>query len=549
MKPETTFVLENAAWPALLVESPGIIRRTNSAALSAFGARVQGGNCPLASIWSDANTFSPEEYLLSAFDNEATLTELQLRSKSGFTDSFQTYICPVERSGHRYFVLQFVKDSAPKPKPKPVAQPTPVPASPPPVQAVASLPVLPPEPEKLPAVSPMSEAPVIRSMGDLGAETSSEGGTVHKQKVDSALQLTRTVALDFNNALTSILGHTSLVLSKMEAGHPWRNSLLEVEKAASKAAEIAHDLAEFSRQEKTTTNHTEGNLNELLRRAVELLKSSAPKNIEWKLHLESKLCAARFDEAKMQQALVKILENAVEAVGEAGRIVVLSRNRELEEPLVDGTAKLAAGSYVCIEVSDSGPGIAPELLPRIFEPFYTTKAGHRGLGLPWVYGIISNNGGSVAVISQPGKGMSVRLYLPATRKIIRDKQYRDDELRGDSTVLIVDDEDLLLTMGQMILSSYGYTVLTANNGQKALELARNADRPIHLVITDLVMPGMSGRELIEHLKATLPSVPIIRMTGYTHPGSKIPDDYLQKPFTSQVLLSKVKEILNDDLSS
>lgn len=543
MKPEVTFVLENAAWPALLVESPGVIRRANRAAVNTFGARVKSGACPLASIWSDANAIPPEEFLLRAFDPDTAMTDLQVRVKSGLTDGFLAQVCPVEREGHRYFAIQFLKahGGVPAPaRPAPATQAArePVHADSPP--ATPSAPVSAPVPE--PGSTP--EKTLMQSMAGLGAGLPPEASTTHKQKVDSALQLTRTVALDFNNALTSILGHTSLVLSKMEPGHPWRNSLLEVERAAGKAAEIAQDLAEYGRQEKSGQSHAEGNLNDLLRRSVELFKSSAPQGIEWKLHLESKLCAARFDEAKMQQAFVKLLENAVEAISGEGRVVVFSRNRHVEEPSTDGTAKLSPGWYVCVEISDTGCGIAPESLPRVFEPFYTTKAGHRGLGLALVYGIITNHGGTVAISSQPGAGATARVYLPAQQKIVKDKTYRDEDLRGTQTILIVDDEDLLLTMGQMILSSYGYRVLTANNGQKALDIVKNAESPIDLVLTDLIMPQMSGRELMEQLKRIAPGVPIICMTGYVRNAKGEDDFYLQKPFTSQGLLSKVKQVLS-----
>jgi two-component system, cell cycle sensor histidine kinase and response regulator CckA len=464
--------------------------------------------------------------------------------KSGMNQSFAAQICPVDRDGLRYFVLQlFSGEGSPAASPAGHApSPTPVPAAAPPAV---------PAPPPAPAVAPATPAPAIPAppappVTDLTATASppTEDATAHKKKLDSALQLTRSVALDFNNALTSILGHTSLVLSKMEPAHPWRNSLLEVEKAADKAAEISNALSEFSRQERDTRAHAEGNLNDLLRRAVELFKSSAPKDRDWKLHLEGKLFAARFDEAKLQQAILKILENASEAVAEGGRVTVLSRNREVTEPTTDGTTKLAVGSYVCAEVSDNGAGITPESLPRIFEPFFTTKTGHRGLGLAWVYGIITNHGGAVAVTSQPGSGTTFRIYLPAQKRIVKDRTYKDDELRGRETVLIVDDEDLLLTMGQMILSSYGYKVLTANDGQKALEIVQAGTERIDLVLTDLVMPNMSGRELIDHLKTAAPGVPIICMTGYTRSGRQETGYHLQKPFTSQSLLAKVKEVLS-----
>jgi CheY-like chemotaxis protein len=264
----------------------------------------------------------------------------------------------------------------------------------------------------------------------------------------------------------------------------------------------------------------------------------------WQLQLERKLFAAKFDEAKMQQALMKVIENAVQALRSNGRVTVQTRNIELTEPTQDRNARLAAGAYVCVEISDNGCGIEPVVLPRVFEPFFTTKRGnHRGLGLAWVYGIVTNHGGGVALSSQPGAGTSVRVYLPAERRIVRGNGFTVDDLTGGQTILMVDDEDLLLTMGQTILSAYGYRVLTANSGQQALDLlARNP--AVDLVITDLVMPAMSGRELIEHLRRLCPALRILCTSGYVWPaGQDHIGTYLQKPFTSQDLLLKVKQAL------
>jgi CheY-like chemotaxis protein len=231
-----------------------------------------------------------------------------------------------------------------------------------------------------------------------------------------------------------------------------------------------------------------------------------------------------------------------------GTITVHSKNLEVTEPIQDRNVKLAPGNYVAAEISDSGMGIPEEAMPRLFEPFFTTKGkDHRGLGLAYVYGIITNHGGGVAISSELNAGTSVRIYLPANKKIIK-QTFKEDELTGTETVLIVDDEDLLLTMGQMILSSFGYNVLTANSGQKALEILKKEGRPVDLIITDLVMPNMSGRELIEKLQEISASTRVICSSGYVRSGSgEDSDNYLQKPFTSQDLLRKVKQVLHPDL--
>jgi two-component system cell cycle sensor histidine kinase/response regulator CckA len=280
---------------------------------------------------------------------------------------------------------------------------------------------------------------------------------------------------------------------------------------------------------------------------VEVLQKSETQKIEWLQQLERKLFSVKYDEAKMQQAFVKILENAAQAISDIGRVSIQSRNLELIEPSQDRDLQLAAGTYVCVEISDNGCGITTEVLPRIFEPFFTTKkeGGHRGLGLAWVYGIVTNHGGGVSVSSQVNIGTSVRVYLPAEKKIARETAINPDNLTGIETILMVDDEDLLLTMGQTVLSAFGYKVLTANSGQKALEIISSGANQIDLVITDMVMPAMSGRELVDHLSRVAPHTRILCTSGYVRPSSdnNEANNYLQKPFTSQDLLVKVKQML------
>lgn len=483
-------MLDNAGWPALLVESAGTIRRANQAAITVFGSVVEGEHSLLSAIWNNENGSSAEEFLgREPSTSDAILLKFQV--KGGATVTFTTYVSSITRDEQKFFVFQLFKDMRPP----------------------------------------------------------AEASTVQKQKLDCALQLARSVALDFNNALTSILGHSSLVLSKMEPNHPWRSSLVEVEKSASKAGEIAHDLASFSRQEKEARAQIAGNLNALLQRVVDIFRTPERAKINWSLQFERKLFSAVFDESKMQQAFTKILENAAEAMGMEGRITVQTRNLELSEGTQDRTAKLSAGAYVYVEISDTGSGIEAEVLPRVFEPFFTTKSTskHRGLGLAWVYGIITNHGGGVAISSQVGNGTSVRVYLPANKKLVKDVSVDIADFTGNQRILFVDDEDLMLTMGQMILSSYGYEVLTANGGKKALEIFSKADKPIDLMITDLVMPNMSGRELMEQVRLVSPETRVICSSGFVRANNADENDaYLQKPFTSQELLRKVKQMLSSD---
>jgi signal transduction histidine kinase len=509
---EDDFLLQNAEWPVLLVHRNGKILRANRAAVRAFGPNAGRDDAQLEGLWSPRNRDSCRQFLNLPPPSEAL--PLKMNLKSGLPGDFWAQYCGT--NDEDIFLLQ-LHDSPPR--------------------TGDTIMFTKPQPEAATAASASA------AVGDVKGV---EAGLAHKQKLDCALQLARSVSLDFNNALTSILGHASLLLSKMEANHPSRNSLVEIEKSASRAAEIANDLAVFSRQEKDLRVQVAGNMNALLERTVEIFQGSHQTPIVVTKQLERKLFTANFDEAKMQQALVKILENAVEAIkGSNGKINVHTRNLELTEATQDRTAKLNPGNYVCVEISDNGSGIADDVMPHIFEPFYTTKgARHRGLGLAWVYGIVTNHGGGVAVSSQPEVGTTVRLYLPANRKIVRDAPIADGDLGGTETILVVDDEDLLLTMGRMVLSSFGYTVLTASSGQKALELFSKSKKKIDLVITDLVMPNMSGRELTEQIHKVAPDTRIIWSSGYVRTtNAQEQERYLQKPFTSQDLLRKVKQAL------
>jgi two-component system, cell cycle sensor histidine kinase and response regulator CckA len=476
----------------------------------------------LARLWAPQNKTSPEQFLDGWEGSPVPSARLEFHGQNGPL-AFQVHISSFLDEGQKGFLLQLL------PEPGPV---------------VAEVPKPPPTVPDVPKPPPATEEP---------KRPAAEGASVQKQKLDCALQLARTVALDFNNALTSILGHTSLLLGQMQPDHPWRSSLLEVEKSAAKAAEIANDLGAFSLQEKEARGQTSGNLNLLLQRAVDFFQQNAAPptlQIEWELSLERRLFTARFDEAKLQQAFVKILENAVESFAGndpsfRGRISVQTRNHELEQPAQDRNVQLAPGAYISAEISDTGAGIAPGVFGRIFEPFFTTKGGtHRGLGLAWVYGVVTNHGGNVAISSQPGIGTSVRLYLPAEKRLVREEVPNKDDLSGNQLVLVVDDEDLLLTMSQTILESYGYHVLTANSGQRALELLGGPEK-IDLVVTDLVMPAMSGRELIERIYQVCPQVSVLCTSGYVWQGTQDEDlPYLQKPFTAQELLLKVKQALS-----
>jgi nitrogen-specific signal transduction histidine kinase len=496
MKPETVFALEQADWPAMLVDTAGVVHHANPAAHHRFATSWAGGSPRLTSIWSPENEQTADHFLAQSEMAPVPILTLKFRAPDGAAVPCQTSVCVLAGEGPKRFLLQLLGSGA----------------------------------------GPFGERP-----------GSGDTGMWHRQKLDCALQLARTVAHDFNNALTSILGHASHVLGQMEPNHPWRAALLEVEKSAGRAAEIASDLAAFSHQEKDSRAQASGNLNSLLQRCVDILRRNGePVAVEWSMEFEHKLLAAKFDEAKMQQAFLKILENAIESLREDGRISVQTRNVELSGPKKEGNVALAKGSYVAVEITDNGSGIAANVLPRIFEPFFTTKRGgkHRGLGLAWVYGIVTNHGGGVSVSSRPGSGTSVRVHLPAENRIVKDHLPHPENLRGTQRILMVDDEEIILTLGQTILSAHGYHIRTAASAQRALELLAQPGAAIDLVITDLVMPGMGGRELAEQVHRLYPGTRVLSTSGYVWSADQPSGaTYLQKPFTSQELLVQVKAAL------
>jgi signal transduction histidine kinase len=473
-----------AGWPVLVADHQGVISHANSAAIAFFGAPLKNLPARLTELWPSDAPVSWHFLCQPAAPAAKPPPPIRFQTTTGADERL---VCSFQRPDKR-FILQFL------------------PASP--------------------------------------AEGSA---ATQKQKLDCALQLARTVALDFNNVLTSILGHASLILSKLDQGHPWRASLQEIEKSAAKAAEIANDLGTFSSTEREPRAPAAGNLNSILRRGVDRLRENQNRSsIHFAFQLEKSLYVCKFDESKLQQAFTKILDNALEAVPDEGRITISTRNLELTEPTQDRSVRLSPGPYVCVEFKDTGTGIPDTVLPKVFEPFFTTKgSNHRGLGLAWVYGIVTNHGGGVAISSQPGSGTSVRVYLPAEKRQLCDSGMSSPtDLAGDQTILLVDDEELLLTMGQTVLSSFGYRVLVANNAVKALELLQNPFPRIDLIITDLVMPGLSGNELAERARVISPTTRILRTSGYVWNSSKEGQpNYLQKPFTSQELLRKVKETL------
>lgn len=538
------FPLDSAKWPVLVVDVTGTTLRCNQAArtqLSPDGKDIAN----LEDVWTPENGCSAADFVKRVAAASIPTFPLRLKTKAdGELKPFTAHICHIQEDDRKLTILQFHGRKAAIGAPAAAARETPAPdpssespAAPAPVETAA---LAGPEPASATEASDANSA-------DLPLDPMLSASD--QRKLMCALQLTRTVAMDFNNALTSILGHTTHLLNKVGEEDPNRSSLEQIERSVERAAQVAFDLAAFSREEKEMYPAAAANLNKLVRRVVDQYKLKTPPAVSWRTGLDTKLYSATFAEAKMFQAIEKVLDNAVEAVGDEGTISITTQNKVFEAETYDGYAKIVPGVYACLEINDTGSGIPENKLAKVMDPFFTTKEGHRGLGLAWTYGLITNFSGSIALVSEPGQGTTVRVYLPAADAAEDEDVFAsDDALRGDQSILIVDDEELLRTMGEMVLSSYGYDVITAANGRAALDLLeKEGATEIDLVVTDLVMPHMDGYALIENLKKHQPDLRIICCSGNFRPSNKeLGITYLQKPFDSMDLVRAVKKVLNAD---
>ena len=510
-KLDVALLLESAAWPSLLVDPGGTIRRANKPAMDVFGPGLEG--ISLASILSIDGPPEPAKFLAQFESSPAASVSLTFKTKNGAI-VIPASICAFMRESEKRFLFQLhgygKADTARVRKPDVTSA---TPAAPPPV--------------------PPTPAPGAAAVPPL------------KQKNDRATQLARSVALDLNNTLTSIMGHCSWILSHMPPDHEWRKSMEEINRAAVKSADIAENLAAFSRSDKEREAMVSTNVNTLLKRISQELPLLRERKVEWVSDFEDQLFSARCDENKLLQVLTRVLENAVESGAAVPRLTIQTRNSEIEATLHDANLRLQPGCYVCIEITDNGRGIPPDILPRVFEPFFSTKPGHKGLGLAWVYGAVTNAGGGIAISSVHNQGTTARVYVPAHKRVSRETAFlapKPDAGAG-KTILIVDDEDLVLAVAKTVLSSSGYKVLTALSGEKALEILADHHDKINLVIVDWVMPRFTGQQLMERIRAEYPGIAVLCTSGYSHVPSTGHTDFLQKPFPTQKLLERVKDKL------
>jgi two-component system cell cycle sensor histidine kinase/response regulator CckA len=372
------------------------------------------------------------------------------------------------------------------------------------------------------------------------------------QKMEAVGQLAGGVAHDFNNLLTIIKGNSQLLLERLHEADSRRGGVEQIQKAADKAASLTSQLLAFSRKQVVAFRVLD--LNAVLTNVVQLLPRLLGERIELSIVQGKQLGSVKADPGQIEQIIMNLALNARDAMPNGGRLTMETRNVELDQSYSDQHIQVDAGRYVQLAVSDTGVGIDPEVLPHIFEPFFTTKPAGKGtgLGLSTVYGIVQQSNGYIWAYSDPGVGTTFKLYLPRVDQLAEtlDVKPGSRELyAGFETILLVEDEDGVRSLIQLLLQRNGYRVLEAHNAEQALQMAESHEDRIHLLLTDLMLPRLGGRELAERVTALRPETKCLFMSGYTDDSvlkSGILDNqtpFLQKPFSMEALLQKIRDVL------
>jgi PAS domain S-box-containing protein len=379
-----------------------------------------------------------------------------------------------------------------------------------------------------------------------------EAQLLHAQKMDAIGRLAGGIAHDFNNVLSVILSYAQMITDGLEPGEPLRADVEEIRLAGLRATELTRQLLAFSRQQVLESKVID--LNETVEGMEKMLRRLLGADVELTL-LPTGPCKVKADPGQIEQVLMNLAVNARDAMLAGGKLTIETKNVELDEDYARAHHGVRPGSYVMLAVSDSGVGIDRETMTRIFEPFFTTKEVGKGtgLGLSTVFGIVQQSGGHVWVYSEPGHGTTFRVYLPRVAGDVEHtllERPSAGSSRGSETVLLVDDDDQVRGVARNILRRNGYVVLEASNAGEALLVCEQHTARIHLLLTDVVMPRMSGRVMAERLRAERPEMKVLFMSGYTdaavtqHGVLESDEPYLQKPITPDKLTSKVRQVLD-----
>lgn len=395
---------------------------------------------------------------------------------------------------------------------------------------------------------------MVGLLKDVTEERSLQAQLQQAQKMEAVGTLAGGVAHDFNNLLQAVLGYSDLLLLHKTEADPDHRKIFEIKKSAERGAELARQLLTFSRKVKsklrpTDLNHEVGQVHRLLERIL-------PKMIKIELHLSENLKTVNADPAQLEQVLVNLALNAKDAMQEGGELIIETQNVRLSEYYCKTHLGAKSGDYVLISVSDTGHGMDKKTVANIFEPFFTTKERGKGtgLGLAMVYGIIKSHAGYIMCYSEPSEGSTFKIYLPTIEEQAPETEERkEDKIQkgGNETLLLVDDEEVILELGKEVLSEFGYTVITASNGEKALSVYRKSQMKIDLVLLDLIMPGMGGKKCLEELLKISPVAKVVIASGYSVNG-QIKEalemgarDFINKPYDINQMLKTIRSALDD----
>lgn len=372
------------------------------------------------------------------------------------------------------------------------------------------------------------------------------------QKMESIGTLAGGIAHDFNNLLGGILGYASLILSEMPKDHEYHDDVYTIAETAKRAADLTNRLLAFARGGKYRVTVIQPN--RIIQDIIGILSHSFKRNIAIETNLSQKIWSFKGDSQQIHQALMNVCLNAGEAMLNGGRLTIKTNNISIDDDIEAMKLGLSPGEYVCITFKDTGVGMDENTKARIFEPFFTTKPSREGggLGLAVVYGTVKNHQGSITVESNLGHGTEVRIFFPRIeQETTKTKPQIDDEERKYKTVLLVDDESVIRQVAERMLEKGGYRVILANNGKEAIDLYKNNAARIDVIVLDLIMPEMGGKETYRRLKEIEPDIKVIFTSGYGPYEElgiqQLKEGYfLQKPFQTELLLQTVREVINTE---
>jgi PAS domain S-box-containing protein len=394
---------------------------------------------------------------------------------------------------------------------------------------------------------------ILTTTNDITDRKQLEEQLVQAQKMEAIGRLAGGIAHDFNNLLTAIIGYSQLLLRRAPADDPSRQELEEIQKAGERAATLTGQLLAFSRRQVLQPKILD--LNMVIADIGKMLQRLIGEDVELRTHFDLRIGLAKADPGQVEQVVMNLAVNARDAMPHGGKLTIETANAYLDESYAGQHAEVQPGPYIMLAMSDTGTGMDKQTQARIFEPFFTTKEQGKGtgLGLSTVYGIVRQSGGHISVYSEPGRGTTFKVYLPQANESCpaRDPLAPAPELlSGTETVLIVEDEDAVRQLTQQVLKANGYTVLEASNPNDALGLAASFREQIHLLISDVVMPGMNGGALVSHLSQLRPTTRVLYISGYAedaivqHGILDSGTPFLPKPFTPDGLLRKVRKVLD-----